>query len=524
MTTRSRATRRATADRAEPKASGAPPSSSAAAWTMAWRGPIPSTPSKAREILGVARLRMKFALLGVDFVLLNLSFLLAYWLRYDLRLWPETAEFYDAPLSAYTTAQAIFVVTALVVMLRQGLYRLRRTTQWLDEVGIVMSGVTIALSALVIVFFLVRPGVTSRAMLLYLWGASIVLLGAFRLIVRWELARRRRNGVGVSRVLVIGVGHLGKMVMQQIAGRPGLGYDLAGFCDDVACAQGASFGRFECLGPVRDLPLVVRDYRIDEVVIALPSAEHATIVSIVDLCDRLGIDFRLVPDTYDVTLGALEIDDIAGIPLIGRRESMIRGVNMVMKRAIDVVASLCALVVCAPIVAVVAILVRLDSQGPIFIPQLRVGAKGRTFRCYKIRSMYQDADRRLADLTNANEAGGVIFKMREDPRRTRVGRVIRKLSIDELPQFWSILTGEMSLVGPRPPFPHEVDQYEEWHKRRLSVTPGLTGLWQVSGRSDLPFDEMVMLDLYYIENWSLSLDLKIILRTIPTVLSGRGAY
>jgi lipopolysaccharide/colanic/teichoic acid biosynthesis glycosyltransferase len=176
------------------------------------------------------------------------------------------------------------------------------------------------------------------------------------------------------------------------------------------------------------------------------------------------------------------------------------------------------------VVGLVAILVRLDSPGPILIPQQRVGAKGRTFTCYKIRSMYQDADRRLADLLKTNEAGGVIFKMRDDPRRTRVGRVIRKLSIDELPQFWSILTGEMSLVGPRPPFPHEVDQYEEWHKRRLSVTPGLTGLWQVSGRSDLPFDEMVMLDLYYIENWSLSLDLKIILRTIPTVISGRGAY
>ena len=524
MTTRPRATRRATTDRNQSQALGTPPSSSAAAWTMAWRGPIPATPSTARETLGVARLRTKFALLGADFALLNVSFLLAYWLRYDLRLWPETAEFYDAPLSAYATAQAIFVVTALVVMLRQGLYRLRRTTQWLDEIGMVMSGVTIALSALVIVFFLVRPGVTSRAMLAYLWGASIVILSASRLIVRWVVARRRRDGVGVSRVLVIGAGHLGKMVMQQIAGRPGLGYDLAGFCDDVACAQGINFGRFECLGPVRDLPLVVRDQRIDEIVIALPSAEHATILSIVGLCDRLGIDFRLVPDTYDLTLGALEVDDIAGIPLIGRRESMIRGVNMVVKRAIDVTAALGALVVCAPIVAMVAILVRLDSPGPIFIPQQRVGAKGRVFRCYKIRSMYQDADRRLADLMKANEAGGVIFKMRDDPRRTRVGRVIRKLSIDELPQFWSILTGEMSLVGPRPPFPHEVEQYEEWHKRRLSVTPGLTGLWQVSGRSDLPFDEMVMLDLYYIENWSLSLDLKIILRTIPTVITGRGAY
>ena len=525
MTSRPRATRRSATSRPGGTLGGeAVPTASAAAWKMAWRGPIPATPSTARQTLGVARLRSKFALLGADLVLLNVAFLFSYWLRYDLRLWPETAEFYDAPLSAYATAQITYVVVALVVMLRQGLYRLRRTTQWLDETGMIVSGVTLAISALVIVFFLVRPGVTSRAMLAYLWGTSIAILAIVRLAMRWIVARRRRQGVGVSRVLVIGAGHVGKMVMQQIAGRPGLGYDLAGFCDDVACAQGTNFGRFECLGPVRDLPLVVQDQRIDEIVIALPSAEHATILSIVGLCERLGVEFRLVPDTYDLTLGTLEVDDIAGIPLIGRRESTIRGVNMIVKRAIDIGASSIALILCAPVFALVALAVRLDSPGPVFIPQVRVGMRGRQFECYKVRSMFQDADRRRDDLLTENEAGGIIFKMRDDPRRTRVGRVIRKLSIDELPQFWSILKGEMSLVGPRPPFPHEVEQYETWHKRRLSVTPGLTGLWQVSGRSDLPFDEMVMLDLYYIENWSLSLDLKIILRTIPTVISGRGAY
>lgn len=493
-------------------------------WQMAWRGPVPHGPPAPRETIGVQRLGAKSALLVIDVLLLNCSFLLAYWVRYDLRLWPETNEFYDAPLSAYTTAQVIYVGVAILVALRGGLYRLRRTTQWLDEVGTIISAVTFAISALVIIFFLVRPGVTSRAMLAYLAISSVVILALFRLSVRWVIARRRRAGIGVRRVLVIGAGHLGKMVMQQIASRPGLGYDLAGFCDDVSCAQGTNFGRFACLGPVCDLPLVVRDHRINEVVIALPSAEHATTLAIVGLCERLGVEFRLVPDTYDLTLGTLEVDHIAGIPLIGRRETTIRGVNLVLKRAIDVGAGTIALIVAAPIFVILAIAVRLDSPGPIFISQTRVGLHGRTFRCYKIRSMHQDADRRLAELLAKNEAGGPIFKMRDDPRRTRIGRILRKLSLDELPQFWSILTGEMSLVGPRPPFPHEVAQYEEWQKRRLAVTPGLTGLWQVSGRSDLPFDEMVMLDLYYIENWSLSLDIKILLLTIPTVISGRGAY
>ncbi|NBX46336.1 MAG: hypothetical protein EBT22_03810, partial [Chloroflexi bacterium] len=340
----------------------------------AWRTPAEA----ARVPTNGSRLRTKLALLGADFAILNIAFLVAYWLRYDLRLWPETAEFFDAPLSSYFTAQTVFVGLSLVMVLRLGLYRLKRTTQWLDEVGMIANAVTIAISVLVIIFFLLRPGVTSRAMLAYVWVGSIGLLSAFRLVLRWIISRRRRAGIGVSRILVIGAGHLGKMVMQQIAGRPGLGYDLAGFCDDVACAQGTNFGRFECLGPVRDLPGVIATHRIDEVVIALPSAEHATILSIVGLCERMGVEFRLVPETYDLTLGSLEVDHIAGIPLIGRRETTIRGINLVIKRVIDILVSSVALLVSAPVIALLAIAVKIDSTGPVFIPQVRVGMRGRT--------------------------------------------------------------------------------------------------------------------------------------------------
>ncbi|HET7769308.1 MAG TPA: sugar transferase, partial [Chloroflexota bacterium] len=357
----------------------------------------------------------------------------------------------------------------------------------------------------------------------YAWGAIILLLSGFRLVVRWVVAQRRRQGIGLARVLVVGAGHVGKMVMQQIAGRPGLGYQLVGFCDDVAWAQSAQFGRFSCLGSVATLGEVIDSHRVDEVVIALPSAEHEKILEIVSLCRQRGVEFRLVPDTFDLTLGTLEVDDLAGIPLIGLRESALRGVNLALKRAMDVVLAGIALIAAAPILAIVALAVRIESPGPIFYPQLRVGKNG-PFKIHKVRSMYQDADERKAELEQGNEAGGVIFKMKNDPRRTRVGRIIRKLSLDELPQVWNVFKGDMSIVGPRPPLPQEVEQYDEWHKRRLEVTPGLTGLWQVSGRSDLPFDEMVMLDLYYIENWSLGLDLKIILQTIPAVVSMRGAY
>jgi exopolysaccharide biosynthesis polyprenyl glycosylphosphotransferase len=325
-------------------------------------------------------------------------------------------------------------------------------------------------------------------------------------------------------VLVVGAGHMGKMIMQQLAGRPGMGYALAGFCDDVAWAQQADFGRFQCLGAVDDLARVVSEQRVDEVIIALPSAEHERVLEIVSLCQQSGVGFRLVPDTLDLTLGALDVDNLAGIPLIGLREHALHGFNRFVKRTIDVVVSAVALLVALPIMVAVAIGVRLDSKGPIFLPQERVGLNGRVFRIYKVRSMHVGAEHLLNELQQNNQAGGVIFKMKNDPRRTRAGRIIRKLSLDEVPQLWNVLIGDMSIVGPRPPIPHEVALYEDWHRRRLDVVPGLTGLWQVSGRSDIPFEEMVMLDLYYIENWSLGLDLKIILRTIPAVLTMRGAY
>ncbi|MGH2370559.1 MAG: sugar transferase, partial [Chloroflexota bacterium] len=502
-----------------------PPSAPATAdGTPARPQPTEHRADRRRSPRARAKLRARLGFVVADVLLIHAGFLLAYWLRYDLRFVPETGEFFDAPFSAYYLAEGLLLGVLLTVFARRGLYGLKRTTQWLDEVGIVITGTTLAVSVLVMVFYLFRPGVTSRAMLFYAWLAIIVLLSAVRLGVRWSVARRRRQGLGLARVLVIGAGHIGKMIMQQLAGRPSLGYVLAGFCDDVFWAQQTPFGRFRCLGSVADLRTVLAAHSIDEVVIALPSAEHERILEIVALCEQNRVEFRLVPDTFNLTLGTLEVDHLAGIPLIGLREPALHGFNLALKRVIDIVVSAAVLLVAAPVMLLVAIAVKLDSRGPVFYPQERVGAGGRVFRIYKVRSMYVDAERRLRELVDRNEVGGPIFKMKDDPRRTRVGRFIRKFSLDEVPQLWNVLMGDFSLVGPRAPIPHEVELYDEWHKRRLEVTPGLTGLWQVSGRSDLPFDEMVMLDLYYIENWSLWLDLKILLQTIPAVLSGRGAY
>jgi exopolysaccharide biosynthesis polyprenyl glycosylphosphotransferase len=218
------------------------------------------------------------------------------------------------------------------------------------------------------------------------------------------------------------------------------------------------------------------------------------------------------------------MQNVAGIPMLTPSNTQLSPWARLFKRLLDVFGSAIALLVLSPLLAVIAVAIRLDSPGPVIFSQPRVGRAGRLFEVYKFRTMVKDADRMKDQIRHLNEAQGPIFKIRNDPRITRVGRFLRRTSLDELPQFWNTLRGDMSLVGPRPALPDEVADYADWHRRRLATAPGITGLWQVSGRSDLPFEEMVLLDIYYIENWSPLLDLSILLRTVPRVLAGSGAY
>jgi len=237
-----------------------------------------------------------------------------------------------------------------------------------------------------------------------------------------------------------------------------------------------------------------------------------------------GVQFRIVPDLYDVSLGRLDVDTVNGIPLMGMKDKSITGSKLLVKRALDVVVALSVLVLFCWVFLPLALLIWLEDRASPLFGQVRVGRGGTEFVCWKFRSMRPDADQRLQDLLRYNEAEGPIFKMRDDPRRTRLGTLLRRWSLDELPQLWNVLKGDMSLIGPRPATPREVAQYEEWQLRRLETLPGLTGLWQVSGRSELGFSEQVLMDIMYIENWSLGLDLRILLRTVPAVLSGKGAF
>jgi exopolysaccharide biosynthesis polyprenyl glycosylphosphotransferase len=236
------------------------------------------------------------------------------------------------------------------------------------------------------------------------------------------------------------------------------------------------------------------------------------------------VDFKLVPDLFEMRFNEVRIDALNDIPLIGVKDVALRGFNLFIKRMLDIVLAIVVLVLAGIPMLIISLLIKATSPGPVLFRQERVGKGGELFVCFKFRTMYKDAEQRKEELRAHNEAQGPMFKMRNDPRRTSVGKLLRRTSLDELPNLFNILKGEMSWVGPRPPTPDEAAQYNDWHRKRLDVTPGLTGLWQVSGRSDLTFDEMVKLDLFYAENWSLALDTKIILKTVPAVLKREGAY
>jgi exopolysaccharide biosynthesis polyprenyl glycosylphosphotransferase len=469
-----------------------------------------------------SHLLQRAVLVVLDVAMVNLAFYLAWYARYRLGLFialdPGNYVEHDIYLPLQLTLSVVF---ACILALR-GLYRLPRAASALDDLSAIFTAGGLSVMLLFAGSTFVRYPAESRLTLIFAWVLITFLVVLARANWLWILGVMHQHGIGVARTLVVGDNTVGRMIMQGLAGRPHLGYEVAGF---LATDGDSDFGRFRRLGTPDELERVIRQERIAQVVIALPSASHEAIMRIVNHCRRDGVQFRFVPDLYEVSLGRLDIDTVSGIPLMGMKERGIHGLKFLTKRAIDVTLSLAILILFSWFFLPLALLIWIEDRGgsPLY-GQIRVGRGGKHFKMQKFRSMRPGADQQLSSLLEYNEAEGPIFKMRDDPRRTRVGAFIRRWSIDELPQLWNVVKGEMSLVGPRPATPHEVAQYEEWQLHRLDTLPGITGLWQVSGRSELGFSEQVLMDITYIENWSIGLDLRILLRTIPAVLSGKGAF
>lgn len=460
----------------------------------------------------------------IDVILINVAFGLAYWVRYRLQLFRAVDPAFDVPYQVYWPFAGLFTLLLILVYRQQGAYRLRRQISWFDEFYAIINGTATGTIIMIVFIFLYQAAFYSRAIFIYAGIFVVLLVGLSRLIKVSMLRYLRRRGIGSERVLIVGAGEVARTVLRAVVANPECGFNIIGFLDDDPLKGETNIGRFKALGNLGNMPDVLHEQAIDEVIITLPWQYHRKIVSIMSLCERSHIRTRIVPDLFQMTISRMHVEDIAGVPMIGVKEVSISGLNQVVKRTIDLVFAGLVLVIGAPLMALVALMIKMESPGPVLFRQERVGRNGRCFTVFKFRSMVEGAEEQQEALQELNEADGPLFKIRADPRMTRVGKLLRKFSLDELPQLYNVLRGEMSLIGPRPPLPAEVKQYQEWHKRRLEVAPGITGLSQISGRSELSFDETALLDIYYIENWSLGLDTKILLQTIPRVIFGNGAY
>ena len=327
-------------------------------------------------------------------------------------------------------------------------------------------------------------------------------------------------------MLVLGAGETGRGLIRTLLARPDLGFKAIGYLHDGSQENNIGLGRIPHLGTFDDLSGHAANhaqfiYRLHR---RTGRNAPANPLNCCAFARNTAYPAQVVPDLLQLSLNRVEFNNMAGIPMLGVREVGMTRWQRILQTALDLVLITIAGIPGLLLTGIIAIAIKLDSPGPVFYAANRVGRNGKLFKMYKFRSMVVDADKQKKELEAFNEADGPIFKMKDDPRLTKVGRFLRRSSLDELPQLLNVLLGQMSLVGPRPPLQEEVDQYKPWHRQRLAVIGGLTGLWQVSGRSDLTFDELCLLDIYYIENWSLAMDIRILLQTIPHSVFGRGAY
>lgn len=398
-----------------------------------------------------------------------------------------------------------------------GAYRTRSLREETARLARATSGLALGVAAA----GWVAKGDLSRLLLAAWLALAFGLLAASRVALRSVAHAARRRGYNTRAFAVVGSGPLARDLRRRLLSRPEWGFTFAGFVLEEGAPGRGLPG--PVLGRIPELADVLERHALDLVVFAVPRERLGEVDGALAACEEQGTPAKIGLDLFPGRTAPLSVEELDGIPVLSYAAAPQDVLELTAKRALDLAVSAIGLVVLSPLLLLVALAVKLESPGPVLFRQRRVGRAGRTFTLYKLRSMRAGADREREELLARNEADGPVFKLRDDPRVTRLGRLLRRTSIDELPQLWNVLRGEMSLVGPRPPLPEEVRRYERWQRRRLSVKPGITCTWQVSGRSDLGFRRWMELDLAYIDGWSLWGDVQIVLRTIPAVLLGRGA-
>ena len=504
---------------------------------------------RASEVRATARAprwvapAVKAALVLTDTALAVATFIAAYSIRTGgdvlVRFGLSEGFVWDRQFEPYGALLWFLIAVRLLAFAYYDLYRLRGEFSYLDECVRVFRATAVGSLLIVAWAFLYRGGFEFRAFS-YARGVFILdfflALGAYavvRLALRGAQSAVRRRGINLIPTLVVGRGAEAAVCVREMMARRELGYRVIGVVETDGGGTGArEFEGVPIVASLASLPEAIRAVGANEVIIADPNVSGDLLFDVMmRVGRRRGVEFRVAPSLFNCLPRKTEVDQIGVLPVITLfREPLGQGARVV-KRASDIIVAGLALVLLAPVWIVLALLIKLDSRGPVLYRQERVGMDGRIFLFLKFRTMRIDSDDRehreyqrryIAGQpdTNLGDSLRPVYKLHTDPRVTRVGRILRRASLDELPQLLNVLRGDMSVVGPRPPIPYEVEAYALWHRKRLDMKPGMTGLWQVSGRNRLSFDEMVTLDLFYIENWSLWLDIKIMLRTLPVLLRG----
>ncbi len=461
-----------------------------------------------------------FLLVPLDYVLLVLAGLSAYQLRFSSFSTDIRPVIFNLHFDRYFSLVLVIAAVWILVFAFAGMYRIRRPANVARELARVVLACFTGLALIAIYIFFRRELFDSRFIVIAASLLSVIYVSFGRLFVRWLRRYLFRFGVGVRHLVLVGNSKTTDKLLSEFAANPRLGYVVIKRLRDFS------------LESVQELTEIMRLQRVDEIIQSDPNLSKAEALRLYDFAAEQHLVYKYVADLLEVKVLRTEVSDLAGIPIVEVKKTTLDGWGRILKRAVDIFGSSVLIIIFSPILLIVALAIKLDSRGPIFFSRrddgsvvTRVGEGGRPFRYFKFRSMIVNSDSmRYQELADRNlRTDGPLVKIKDDPRVTRVGSIIRRWSLDELPELFLVFAGKMSLVGPRPHLPEEVAKYEHHHRKTLTVKPGITGMAQISGRSDLLFEEEVKLDVYYLENWSLLLDVSILLKTPLAVLKHRAA-
>ena len=458
--------------------------------------------------------------IAIDLAITAGSFLLTYYVRNNI---PGLIELY--PLGHY--AWILFAILFLwaILLTSFGVYDFLKSRSLRNISLAILKTIVVGLTIIIVVLFLLRDHTISRILLLSFGGLNFIFLASEKVFLTFlQKSAVQAKRYHWTQILIVGSGKEAQRLVEMAEGNPHWGLKILGSLDFDSSKVGKIIRGCRVLGLASNLQEFLRSHVVDQVVFNLSFEFWDRLPELLRACEEVGVPSHVLAEFSHSGRVRIEASDLFGIPALSFSTTPEWGWALLLKEIFDRVAAFFVLIILSPLFLIIALGLKFSSPGSILFRQQRCGVNGRKFILYKFRSMVENAEQMQEEIKDLSETTGPVFKIRSDPRLTKFGRILRRSTLDELPQLINVLKGEVSLVGPRPPIPSEVEKYDIWQRRRLSVRPGMTCLWQISGRSELGFDKWMELDLAYIDNWSLWLDFKILWKTIPAILSGRGAY